>query len=70
MNGCVCCSNLKAISSASYLFINASNVENLTLNEYEEWYRSDGQYRKIPDYNITACSLEEELKQVREIYII
>ncbi|XP_077075385.1 solute carrier family 6 member 16b isoform X2 [Siphateles boraxobius] len=57
--------NLKAISSASVsdLFINASIVENLTLNEYEDWYRREGQHLKIPDYNITACSLEEELKQ-------
>ncbi|KAG1944503.1 solute carrier family 6 member 16b isoform X2 [Pimephales promelas] len=52
--------NLKAISG---LLINASNVENLTLNEYEDWYQSEGQYLKIPEYNIAPCSLEEELKQ-------
>lgn len=54
--------NLKAISSASLpdLFI---NVENFTLEQYEVWYRREGQHLKIPDYNITACSLEEELKQ-------
>ncbi|XP_067291726.1 solute carrier family 6 member 16b [Pseudorasbora parva] len=45
--------------------INASDVlhKNITLNEYENWYRNKGQYMEIPGYNITACSLEDELKQ-------
>ncbi len=47
------------------LFINASDVENMTLNEYEHWYRTQGQQLSISGYNITACSLEEELKQVQ-----
>lgn len=67
MNVCVCCSNLKAISG---LLINASNVENLTLKEYEDWYWSEGKYLKIPEYNITACSLEVELKQVCKVDIM
>ncbi|XP_016423758.1 solute carrier family 6 member 16b [Sinocyclocheilus rhinocerous] len=45
------------------LLINASDVENMTLNEYEHWYRTRGQQLNISGYNITACSLEEELKQ-------
>ncbi|XP_051738121.1 solute carrier family 6 member 16b [Ctenopharyngodon idella] len=57
--------NLDAISNTSLpdLFINASDVKSITLNGYEKWYRSHGQHLKIPDYNITACSLEDELKQ-------
>lgn len=72
MNGCVCCSNLDAISNTSLpdLFINASDVKSITLNGYEKWYRSHGQHLKIPDYNITACSLEDELKQVLNAYIV
>ncbi|KAK7118823.1 hypothetical protein R3I94_022355 [Phoxinus phoxinus] len=54
--------NLEIISSSD-LFINASNVENLSLSEYEEWYSSNHQRLKILGYNITACSLEDELKQ-------
>uniref|UniRef100_A0A672N2R5 Solute carrier family 6 member 16b n=1 Tax=Sinocyclocheilus grahami TaxID=75366 RepID=A0A672N2R5_SINGR len=38
-------------------------VNSITLNEYEDWYRIQGQQLNIPGYNITACSLEDELKQ-------
>lgn len=47
------------------LLINVSDVESITLDKYEEWYRIQGQQLNIPGYNITACSLEEELKQVQ-----
>ncbi|XP_016314196.1 sodium-dependent neutral amino acid transporter B(0)AT2-like [Sinocyclocheilus anshuiensis] len=55
----------EALSSTPFpdLLINASDVENMTLNEYEHWYRTRGQQLNISGYNITACSLEEELKQ-------
>ncbi|XP_016091067.1 sodium-dependent neutral amino acid transporter B(0)AT2-like [Sinocyclocheilus grahami] len=55
----------EAMSSTPFpdLLINASDVENMTLNEYEHWYRTRGQQLNISGYNITACSLEEELKQ-------
>ncbi|XP_043082056.1 solute carrier family 6 member 16b [Puntigrus tetrazona] len=54
--------NMKAVSD----FINASDVERILenpLKEYENWYWTEGQQLNIPGYNITACSLEEELKQ-------
>ncbi|XP_051969622.1 solute carrier family 6 member 16b isoform X1 [Xyrauchen texanus] len=61
--------NLKAVvdamstSSLSGLFINTLNVENVTLNEYNNWYRVEGQHLNISNYNITACSLEDEMKR-------
>ncbi|XP_016402820.1 sodium-dependent neutral amino acid transporter B(0)AT2-like, partial [Sinocyclocheilus rhinocerous] len=61
--------NVKAVFEAMSstqlpdLLINASDVESITLNEYEDWYRIQGQQLNIPGYNITACSLEDELKQ-------
>uniref|UniRef100_A0A9J7ZKS9 Transporter n=1 Tax=Cyprinus carpio carpio TaxID=630221 RepID=A0A9J7ZKS9_CYPCA len=55
----------EAMSSTPFpdLLINASDVESITLNEYEHWYRTQGQQLNISGYNITACSLEDELKQ-------
>lgn len=57
----------EAMSSTPFpdLLINASDVESITLNEYEHWYRTQGQQLNISGYNITACSLEDELKQVQ-----
>ncbi len=57
----------EAMSSTPFpgLLINVSDVENMTLNEYEHWYRTQGQQLSISGYNITACSLEEELKHVQ-----
>ncbi|KAK2870435.1 hypothetical protein Q8A67_024827 [Cirrhinus molitorella] len=46
------------VMSGADLLINASDVDSITLNEYEEWYRIQGQ-----QLNISACSLEDELKQ-------
>uniref|UniRef100_A0A8C1IDK5 Transporter n=1 Tax=Cyprinus carpio TaxID=7962 RepID=A0A8C1IDK5_CYPCA len=56
---------LEAMSSTPLpdLLINASDVESITLNEYEDWYMIQGQQLNIAGYNITACSLEDELKQ-------
>lgn len=58
---------LEAMSSTLLpdLLINASDVESITLNEYEHWYMIQGQQLNIAGYNITACSLEDELKQVQ-----
>ncbi len=58
---------VEAMSSTPFpgLLINVSDVENMTLNEYEHWYRTQGQQLSISGYNITACSLEEELKHVQ-----
>ncbi|XP_026114146.1 sodium-dependent neutral amino acid transporter B(0)AT2-like [Carassius auratus] len=61
--------NMKAVFEAMSsthlpdLLINASDVESVSLNEYEHWYRTQGQQLSVPGYNITACSLEDELKQ-------
>ncbi|XP_073686445.1 solute carrier family 6 member 16b [Garra rufa] len=58
--------NLKAaldVMSGPDLLINASDVDSISLNEYENWYRIQGQQLNFSGYNITACSLEEELKQ-------
>ncbi|XP_059391354.1 sodium-dependent neutral amino acid transporter B(0)AT2-like isoform X2 [Carassius carassius] len=61
--------NVKAVFEAMSsthlpdLLINASDVESVSLNEYEHWYRTQGQQLSNPGYNITACSLEDELKQ-------
>lgn len=54
----------EAMSSTPFpgLLIDVSDVENMTLNEYEHWYRTQGQQLSISGYNFTACSLEEELK--------
>lgn len=57
----------EAMSSTPFpgLLISVSDVENMTLNKYEHWYRTQGQQLSISGYNITACSLEEELKHVQ-----
>ncbi|XP_052452592.1 solute carrier family 6 member 16b [Carassius gibelio] len=61
--------NMKAVVEAMFsrpfpdLIINASDVEDMTLNEYEQWYKTHGQQLNMYGYNLSACSLEEELKQ-------
>ncbi|XP_017209333.1 solute carrier family 6 member 16b isoform X1 [Danio rerio] len=56
---------LKVTSSAPLpvLSINASDVESISLDEYANWYSTQGMELSISDYNITACSLEDELRQ-------
>lgn len=57
-------SNIRAVikamsaSSLSDLHINASAVENITLPQYEIWYRAQGQ-----QFNVSSCSLEDEMKK-------
>lgn len=57
-------SNLKAVSEAMPTFsfshlINASDV----LNEYENWYKVEGSNLSLTGFNISNCSLEEEMKK-------
>uniref|UniRef100_A0A8C1WPL2 Transporter n=1 Tax=Cyprinus carpio TaxID=7962 RepID=A0A8C1WPL2_CYPCA len=38
-------------------------LKHIIMPEYEDWYMIQGQQLNIAGYNITACSLEDELKQ-------
>lgn len=67
----MCRRNLKAVSEAMPGFslshlINASDV----LNEYGNWYRVEGHQLNLTGFNITKCSLEEEMNKVQtnELY--
>ncbi|XP_062847599.1 solute carrier family 6 member 16b [Trichomycterus rosablanca] len=58
--------NLMALSRFSVPLppsFNASDVESVTVEMYEQWYHLQGKHLIIPEHNISACSLEDVMKK-------